>query len=181
MDRGTDINQANGLFGGAVQGAVLGRRMDIVKILLGKGANIDLHKGQSSFWTSTVKDCYTPLEAAVVIGDIEMVQYLLTNGAEVVNAGKRTSLLSAAASQGKEAILEMLLNAGADIDYGDDSTETPLFRAIAEQQLGSMEFLIEAGANVKAQRCLNMYINRLASGPAITPLSAAVWENLKME
>ena len=175
LDHGADINQANGLFGGAVQGAVLGRHMDIVKILLGKGANIDLHKGQSSFSTSEIKDCHTPLEAAVVIGDIEMAQYLLTNGAEVVNAGKRTSLLSTAASKGNEAILGILLNAGADIDYGDDSTEPPLFRAIAEQQLGSMKFLIEAGANVKAQRCLNTYINGLASGPAITPLSAAVW------
>ena len=179
LDHGTDINQANGLFGGAVQGAVLGRHMNIVKILLGKGANIDLHKGQSSFRTSEVKNCYTPLEAAVVIGDIEMAQYLLTNGAEVVNAGERTSLLSTAASKGNEAILGILLNAGADIDYGDDTTETPLFRAIAEQQLGSMKFLIEAGANVKAQRCLNTYIDRLASGPAITPLSAAVWRGFE--
>ena len=177
MDHGADINQANGLFGGAVQGAVLGRHMDIVKILLGKGANIDLHKGQSSFWTSEVEDCYTPLEAAVVIGDIEMAQYLLTNGAEVVNTGKRTSLLSTPASKGNEAILGILLNAGADIDYGDDSTEPPLFRAIAEQQLGSMKFLIEAGANVKAQRCLNTFFD--ASGPAITPLSAAVWSGFE--
>ena len=177
LDHGADINQANGLFGGAIQGAVLGRHMDIVKILLGKGANIDLHKGQSRFSTSEVKDCYTPLEAAVVIGDIEMAQYLLTNGAEVVNAGKRTSLLSTAASKGNEAILGILLNAGADIDYGDDSTEPPLFRAIAEQQLGSMKFLIEAGANVKAQRCLNTLFD--ASGPAITPLSAAVWSGFE--
>lgn len=175
LDHGADINQANGLFGGAIQGAVLGRHMDIVKILLGKGANIDLHKGQSIFWTSEIEDCDTPLEAAVVIGDIEMVQYLLTNGAKVVNAGKRIGLLSAAASKGNEAILGILLNAGADIDYGDDSTEPPLFRAIAEQQLGPMKFLIEAGANVKAQRWLNTYIGGLASGPAITPLSAAVW------
>ncbi len=179
LDHGADINQANGLFGGAVQGAVLGRHMDVVKILHGKGANIDLHKGQSSFRTSTVKDCYTPLEAAVVIDDIEMAQYLLTNGAEVVNAGIRTSLLSTAASKGNEAILGILLNAGADIDEGDDSTEPPLFRAIAEQQLGSMKFLIEAGANVKAQRCLNTYIDKLASGPAITLLSAAVWRGFE--
>ena len=68
-----------------------------------------------------------------------------------------------------------MLNAGADIDYGDDPTEPPLFRAIAEQQLGSMKFLIEAGANVKAQRYLYTYINGLAVGPAITLLSAAVW------
>ena len=120
LDHGTDINQANGLFGGAVQGAVLGRHIDIVKILLGKGANIDLHNGQSSYWTSEVEDCHTPLEAAVVIGDIEMAQYLLTYGAEVVNAGKRTGLLSTAASKGNEAILGILLNAAADIDCGDD-------------------------------------------------------------
>lgn len=71
------------------------------------------------------------------------------------------------------------MNAGADIDEGDDSTEPPLFRAIAEQQLGSMMFLIEAGANVKAQRCLNTYIDKLASGPAITLLSAAVWRGFE--
>lgn len=179
LDHGADINQANGLFGGAVQGAVLARHMDIVKILLGKGANIDLHKGRSDFFTSTVKDCHTPLEAAVVGDDVEMAQYLLTNGAKVVNAGKRTSLLSAAASKDNEAILEILLNAGADIDYGDDLIEPPLFRAIAEQQLGSMKFLIEAGANVKAQRCLNGCIDKLAIGPAITPLSAAVWSGFE--
>ena len=179
LDHGTDINQANGLLGGAVQGAVLGRHMDMVKILFGKGANINLHKGQSTFWTSIVEDCYTPLEAAVVIGDIEMAQYLLKNGAEVVNAGKRTGLLSTPASKGNEAILGILLNAGADINYGDDSTETPLFSAIAAQQLGSMKFLIEAGANVKAQRCLNVYVHELASGPAITPLSAAVWRGFE--
>lgn len=107
--------------------------MDMVKILLGKGANIDLHKGQSRFGTSTVKDCNTPLEAAIVMNDIEMVQYLLTNGAKVVNAGKRTSLLSTAASRDNKAILKILLNAAADIDYGDDSNEPPLVRAIAEQ------------------------------------------------
>ena len=174
LDHGADINQANGLFGGAVQAAVLGRHMDIVKNLLGRGANIDLHKGQSNFGTSEVEDCDTPLEAAVVISDIEMVQYLLKSGAKSVNAGKRTSLLSTAASKDSKAILEILLNAGVDIDYGDDSIEPPLFCAIAKRQLGSMKFLIEAGANVTAQRCLNTYIAQLASGPAITPLSAAV-------
>lgn len=103
-----------------------------------------------------------------------MTQYLLTNGANLANAGKRTSLLSSAASKSNKAILEILLGAGADIDYGDDSFEPPLFRAIAEGQLGSMKFLINAGANVTAQSCLNTYIHQLASGPAITPLSGAV-------
>ncbi|KAL8830057.1 MAG: hypothetical protein Q9191_001650 [Dirinaria sp. TL-2023a] len=174
LDHGGDMNQANGLFGGAVQAAVLGRHMDIVKNLLERGAKIDLHKGQSSSWLLLVEDCSTPLEAAVVISDIEMVQYLLENGASLADAGKRTSLLSTAASKDDQAMLEILLNAGADIDYGDDSIEPPLFRAIAEQRLGSMKFLIDAGANVTAERCLNTYIHRLAIGPAMTPLSAAV-------
>ena len=143
--------------------------MDIVKNLLVRGANIDLHKCRSVFWTSEVKDCYTPLEAAVVMSDIEVAQYLLTNGATLVNASKRTSLLSTAASKDSKAIPKLLLNAGADIDYGDDSTEPPLFRAIAEKQLGPMKFLIEAEANVTAQRCLNTYIHKLTTGPAITP------------
>lgn len=175
LDHGADINQANGQNGGAVQEAVRGRHMNIVEILLGNGANINLHKGRSVLWTSEVKDCDTPLEAAVRGNDVEMTQYLLKNGAKIANAGKGTKLLSAAASEDNEAMLEILLDAGADIDYDDDLIEPPLFRAIAEQKLGSMKFLIDAGANVKAQRCLDSYLNNLPNGPAITPLSAAVW------
>lgn len=174
LDHGADINQADGLFGGAVQAAVLGRHMDIVKNLIGRGANIDLHKGDSNFRTSEIADCCTPIEAAVVIGDIGMVQYLLTDGATIENAGQKTSLLSTAASNDSKAILEILLNAGADIDYGCDSIEPPLFHAIATEKLGSMKFLIEAGANLTAHRCLNSYFYGLPSGPEITPLSAAV-------
>lgn len=74
LDHGADINQTNRLFGGAVQATVLGSHMDEVKTLLGKGANIDLRKGESNLRTSTVEDCFTSLETVAVINDIEMAQ-----------------------------------------------------------------------------------------------------------
>ena len=173
LDHGADINLVDGTLGGAVQGAVLGKHMEIVRLLMEKGADINLHKVESHDWTP-VTHCRTPLEAAVTVGHIEMTRYLLMNGANIVDAGEKP-LAATAASNGDEAILKMLVNAGADIDLGNDWRGPPLFHAIANQQVGTMKVLLEAGADVKMQRCLKRaYFHEMENGPAITPLSAAV-------
>jgi len=72
----------------------------------------------------------SPLMRAVAIGNVEIVQSLLEEGADVNERGPRESTaLMYAAGGGHTEIVKMLVESGADVDAVEDSGCTALHHA----------------------------------------------------
>ncbi|MHC4631269.1 MAG: DUF6263 family protein [Planctomycetota bacterium] len=94
----------------------------------------------------------TPTESihqAVVDGDIDQVQQLLSKGADI-NARNRMgwSLLRTAIQNRRQAVTELLIAKGANVTAKDNSGETPLLVAVNTGQKDTVELLITKGADV---------------------------------
>ena len=99
----------------------------------------------------------TPLRLAVIRGERHIVSYLLQRGADI---GERDSLgmsvLSAAVRSCRSGVdvIEMLIDAGADLENRSGAGNTPLMVAILGARPDVARLLIEHGADVAA---LNQY------------------------
>jgi ankyrin repeat protein len=103
---------------------------------------------------------YTPLHAAVLRGNFELVEILLSLGAKVdVKAhcncqseefGWESDLtpMHIAARNGRAKIIEALLSHGASIDQGDLYKRTPLMYAARMGNLNATKILLSHGAQV---------------------------------
>ena len=111
----------------------------IVERLLAAGLDVDLES-----------DGYTPLQQACLNSRKDMVEYLLTAGADVNKATKsmqRTPLFLASWSCKREMV-ELLLGAGAEVDKTDYRGHTPLMAASMTGGREVVELLLGAGAEV---------------------------------
>jgi ankyrin repeat protein len=103
------------------------------------------------------------LHYAAVYGRLPVVERLLAAGADTnlrleeegLRSGRSTPLMLAASSSFsgvRPAVIRRLLEAGADIDAGDDSGRTALMHAVEDGMgcMDSVEALIEAGATLDA-------------------------------
>lgn len=61
------------------------------------------------------------------------------------------SPVHAAASQGADEVLKMLIDAGADLTWANNEIGTPLHCAVQRKSRAAMELLLAAGVNVKAR------------------------------
>lgn len=117
------------------------------------------------------KDFYwgtIPLHHAVCANaNIEIVKFLLDNGAEVNAQNKyKSTPLHWAASFSNKYIVKLLLDNGATIDIKDNNGHTPLHRAILENNKAVIELLIKSKSNVNTNSSINE-----------TPLHQAVRNN----
>lgn len=118
--------------------AVFSRRFDEVKLLIDKGARVDVQD----------KHELTPLFYAVMNNDEKMIKFLVEIGNADVNLGKYNNPLGMAISLGRMELAEYLIDKGADINRQDNIGRTFLHKAAEGGNLAAVKFLVEKGARL---------------------------------
>ena len=91
---------------------------------------------------------WTPLHVATRKGHLQVVKFLVENGAVVDSTGKAP--LHLISSQGGKQLLKLIEN-GAQIDAMDNEGNTPLHLAIQNNQIHIVKYLIQNAANINAK------------------------------
>ncbi|MCJ1295195.1 hypothetical protein MMC34_006757 [Xylographa carneopallida] len=114
-------------------------QMDVVEILLKKGASIDGGR----------LDGEPILLSAAWCENTGLVDLLLQYGADVDARLQRNGAtsLNEAARHGHDAMMQCLLQGGADIEAKDFNSYTPLVWAVKESRTRAVKVLLEHGAN----------------------------------
>jgi len=135
--RGADINSR---IYPVLNSSIHEKRRDLCEFLIQRGADVN------------AKDKWgqTPLYLAIRNDDSDIMNILITNGAEVdiKHAGGETgeTALHNAARLGKKNVVELLIAKGADINAKDKQDHTPLYVAV-NHDYGVVELLINKGAD----------------------------------
>ncbi|KAF7330705.1 Pfs domain-containing protein [Mycena sanguinolenta] len=152
IEKGAEINPANARNTPLSVASYCGK-IDIVHLLLAKGADVDLFAVEDG----------TALIAACLGNELEIVQLLLEKGANInMVSGEYGSPLATNAYWGNLDIIQILLEKGANINLVGGVYGSPLGAASYRGNLDIVQFLIEKGANVN-----------LAGGEFGSPLAAA--------
>lgn len=145
----TDMDIAKFLFakGGKFSKSLLGTmarfgRMEKAIFLIHHGADVNVVMETEGGKTN-------PLNEAVGSGRLEMARLLLRFGARINVRLEDTSALDFAVYRGKRALVELLINAGADPDIQSKKGRTPLMIAAAKGKNQIVKFLVKNGANVR--------------------------------
>ncbi|HEX6199438.1 MAG TPA: ankyrin repeat domain-containing protein, partial [Thermoanaerobaculia bacterium] len=146
LDAGADPNHTETLEGrwrdgvqrSALGGAARGGHLEVARLLLGRGARVDL----------TPRGDASPLMIAAGNRHRDLVRLLLDAGADPsrVVPGDGTPLIAAARSGDRE-IVRMLLAAGAEPDVYVEGDESPLYHAIESGDREMVRLLLDAGAD----------------------------------
>ncbi|CAH0395611.1 unnamed protein product [Bemisia tabaci] len=132
---GVDVNT---ILGGSMPliSAVRINQIDIVKLLLDLGADVNAQKGE-------------PLHRAVLLGRKDIIKVLLDRGARTYfKYEKNKTLLHVAAEKGDENTVKMLINKKAPIKVVTDDNLTPLFSASRNGHEDVVKLLIAKQADV---------------------------------
>ena len=114
-----------------------------------------LKQGGDVNWINE-SDGYAPIHWAVERGFADVLNILITNGADVNSMtqgaiGKDRSALHIAAEVGKPSIVQTLLESGADVNATTDYNETPLHGVrLFVKNVDVVKLLIDAGADINA-------------------------------
>ncbi|WP_148115210.1 ankyrin repeat domain-containing protein, partial [Wolbachia pipientis] len=124
----------------ALYAAVKTQRMDLIKLTIKNGADINQ------------KSCgHTPLHVAVLQNAEEIVELLLANNASVHEQDKygrmplHFSILPA--KRNTTRVAELLLDNEAELDQQDYGGDTPLHLAVASENEFMVNFFLDKGAN----------------------------------
>lgn len=120
--------------------AAVSGKLDVVKCLIRLGANINALSDTGS----------TPVRSACFMTHIEIVQYLVENGADIrkPNFNGGTCLINSVQSA---QLCTYLISKGADVNARDIQDKTALHYAIQEHRLETSQLLLESGADVFAR------------------------------
>jgi uncharacterized protein len=140
--QGGDVNAAQGDGMTALHWAALDGNVDLVKMLIYAGANLE---------ATTRLGGYTALHLAAKNGRADVVEALLTAGASpktTTTAGTTPLMLAAAA--GSTPAVTALLNHGADVNARETAKgETALMFAAAYDRVDAINILLQHGADPK--------------------------------
>lgn len=92
---------------------------------------------------------YTPLAAAVLSGNPDLVKFLIENGSDIqVKSGSNSSsLLHLAVGKGFASLIPVLAEAGLGVDTLDKRGRTALYSAVLAKQVSSVHELLALGAD----------------------------------
>jgi ankyrin repeat protein len=154
----------------AVLKATYYRKKDIVTLLLETGMELNIFEAAATGQTARVRtlvnqdptlanafssDGFTPLGLAAFFGNREVVESLLTAGAQV-NVTSRESMkvtpLHSAAAAREAGIARLLIEHGANVNARQtDSGFTPLHESAANGDMELAKLLLDRGADVNAR------------------------------
>ncbi len=134
IDKGLDVNRKNSNNETALHSIASSNNIPLMKFLLSKGADINAKN----------KYGITPVFR---VSNIDMLKFMLENGAEKVGSDGKT-LLHYAAAIGNYDMVKYLIEKGLKVNAENKYEETPLHRAAFAD---IAELLIEAGAKVDAE------------------------------
>ena len=136
LDAGAHVRHPAGY---PLQAAASQGHDEVVKLLLSRGANVNE--------VSPKHDCGTALHAACVSGFGDTVEILLKHHADPnLGSGTLSCPIIAATYNGNSGIVEMLVNAGVDVNVsGGPDNSTPLINAAATLPVASLKILVQRG------------------------------------
>ena len=151
-DRARIVNSLGGYYGRPLCAAATTGRMDICRILIQHGADVD--KGGSD---PKHRRTGTPLGLAARFGRENIAKLLIENGANVEgNSGHyHGPAICAAAYNGHEHIVQLLLENGADVNGQGPDGKTSLHGAARGGHLGAVKILLEHNADIEARNKYN--------------------------
>ena len=136
----SDVNVVEGSFGTALQAAIFGGDLTLVKLLVDRGARID-KRGPFGY----------PLRASAVTGHINIVDWLLESGADCnIEDDELGDCLQAAASKGYLEIVRKLVDNKAEVDGRGGLFGTPLQAASFHGHTRIVKHLLHCGADISA-------------------------------
>ncbi|XP_017278089.1 ankyrin repeat and SOCS box protein 9-like isoform X1 [Kryptolebias marmoratus] len=109
-------------------------------------AKLLLENGANQVNSSTV-DGHTALTEACARGHVTCVSLLLLHGAAPRGTGPSGSPIHQAAAKGHPECVESLVRSGVDVDQHVDALGSPLQVACVNQQLSTVQKLLQLGAN----------------------------------
>lgn len=121
----------------ALQLLILGRSLDAVREIIKKGADVNT---LSELGT-------TPLSDAASVGSHEIVAILLQSSASVTVEGLFNPLLHQAVLGGSTEVVQLLLDAGTEIDQKDNLSASALHTAVEDDKVEIVKLLLSRGAN----------------------------------
>ncbi|MGC9356740.1 MAG: ankyrin repeat domain-containing protein [Anaerolineae bacterium] len=157
MARGANVNALHSQSGESPLHELLGRGYDealhlpLVKALLEAGADPNLHM---PLWWSYKQAQLTPLQLAVKHEAWETAKLLLEHGADLAQRNRaHKTILDIAAEQAVRkddlSLMVWLLELGADLNVGEKYHNTALTIAARRGRVGLIDYLVQAGADVK--------------------------------
>lgn len=107
-------------------------------------------------------------------GDLEGVKKALDAGANPSAMGPNSGALHCAAFNGHEAVVELLLDKGTNVDLKDAQSYYPLHLAAARGYVSIAERLVKSGANLEALTAQNGTALHVAAASNYPELTAAL-------
>jgi ankyrin repeat protein len=143
-----------------LEAAMLTRRMDIIRLLIDSGADVNFNN-----------DDETPLVFAVGIGNVEIAALLLEKGASLKEPEKnkeKTGPLALAIFSMHDAMIKLLVKKGIDLRC-EGSDMPPLFAAAYRENIKMIDFLLSKGVdiNIKDDQGKNILNGSVVISPAI--------------
>jgi len=182
LERGADTNIQDKHFHSPISVAVDKNNVELVKLLISKGAKLNyhtqngqnlIHLADSALMIEALQKAgvpidemdssnETPLSRSVANGNLEVVRYLVAQGANTKwLSRKKETLLHIAVINAQGSILDFLLTIPLDVNAKDQNGETALFHVFS---VNIIDQLIRAKADVnsinnKGQSVLASFIN----------------------
>ncbi|MFO0957443.1 MAG: ankyrin repeat domain-containing protein [Isosphaeraceae bacterium] len=108
------------------------------------------------------------LREAILLGDVEMARQIIDEGSVDINGesgfGMHDTFLMLAAHVGPVAMVDLLLDKGAEIDGTDDIAYTALMIAVEMGRADIVNRLLDRGATVQSGDELDFALNRANRG-----------------